>query len=185
MLPNYAYVSELVQASRRSPLGNFVSWPAEIIRTSNNIMAGAKREIKDPILKRIGWERAAGFATTVGIIGPAAVWGGMQAYGFTKDKLMALREFVPWFSEDSTLIPVYEDGKYKYIDFSRAFFYDTVTNPIQAMFTELNRDEDRPVIPAMTLGLVKAFARLVEPFVSESIWIGGVLDIYALSLIHI
>jgi hypothetical protein len=54
-----------------------------------------------------------------------------------------------------------------------------VTNPIQAMFTELNRDEDRPVIPAMTLGLVKAFARLVEPFVSESIWIGGVLDIYA------
>ena len=40
-------------------------------------MAGAKREIKDPILKRIGWERAAGFATTVGIIGPAAVWGGM------------------------------------------------------------------------------------------------------------
>ena len=179
MLPNYAYVSELVQASRRSPLGNFVSWPAEIIRTSNNIMAGAKREIKDPILKRIGWERATGFATTVGIIGPAAVWGGMQAYGFTKDKLMALREFVPWFSEDSTLIPVYEDGKYKYIDFSRAFFYDTVTNPIQAMFTELNRDEDRPVIPAMTMGLVRAFARLVEPFVSESIWIGGVLDIYA------
>ena len=179
MLPNYAYVSELVQASRRSPMGNFVSWPAEIIRTSNNIMAGAKREIKDPILRRIGMERAVGFALTVGTIGPAAVWGGMQAYGFTRDKLMALREFVPWFSEDSTLIPVYEDGKYKYIDFSRAFFYDTVTNPVQAMFTEINRDEDRPVIPAMTMGLVKGLARLIEPFVSESIYIGAVLDIYA------
>jgi len=178
MLPNYAYVSELVQASRRSPMGNFVSWPAEIIRTSNNIMAGAKREIKDPILKRIGMERAVGFALTVGTIGPAAVWGGMQAYGFTKDKLMALREFVPWFSEDSTLIPVYEDGKYKYIDFSRAFFYDTVTNPIQAMFTEINRDEDRPVIPAMTMGLLKGLGRLIEPFVSESIYVGAIADIY-------
>ena len=29
---------------------------------------------------------------------------------------MALREFVPWFSEDSTLIPVYEDGKYKFLE---------------------------------------------------------------------
>ena len=178
MLPNYAYVSELVQASRRSPMGNFVSWPAEIIRTSNNIMAGAKREIKDPILKRIGMERAAGFALTVGTIGPAAVWGGMQTYGFTRDKLMALREFVPWFSKDSTLIPVYEDGKYKYIDFSRAFFYDTVTNPIQAMFTEINRDKERPVIPAMTWGLLKGLGRLIEPFVSESIYVGAIADIY-------
>ena len=47
MLPNYAYVSELVQASRRSPLGNFVSWPAEIIRTSGNIMSGAKKEMQN------------------------------------------------------------------------------------------------------------------------------------------
>ena len=30
-LPNYAYVSDAVKATRRSPLGNFVSWTAEII----------------------------------------------------------------------------------------------------------------------------------------------------------
>ena len=37
-VPNYAYVSDFVQGMRRSPLGNFVSFPAEIIRTSTNIM---------------------------------------------------------------------------------------------------------------------------------------------------
>jgi hypothetical protein len=178
MLPNYAYVSELVQASRRSPLGNFVSWPAEIIRTSGNIMSGAKKEIQNPILARIGYERAAGFATTIGILGPAAVWGASQAYGFTKEKLMALREFVPYFSENSTLLPVYEDGKYKYIDFSRAFFYDVVTAPVQTAFTEMNRREDEGVIPSLAIGLTKAFAQLADPFVSESIWISGVADLY-------
>jgi hypothetical protein len=178
MLPNYAYVSELVQASRRSPLGNFVSWPAEIIRTSGNIMSGAKKEIQNPILARIGYERAAGFATTVGVLGPAAVWGTSQAYGFTKEKLMALREFVPYFSENSTLLPVYEDGKYKYIDFSRAFFYDVVTAPVQTAFTEMNRREDEGVIPSLAIGLTKAFAQLADPFVSESIWISGVADLY-------
>ena len=178
MLPNYAYVSELVQASRRSVLGNFVSWPAEIIRTSGNIMSGSKKEIQNPILSRIGYERAAGFAATVGTLGPLAVWGTSQAYGFTKEKLMALREFVPYFSENSTLLPVYEDGKYKYIDFSRAFFYDVVTAPIQTAFTEMNRREDEAVIPSLAIGLTKAFAQLADPFVSESIWISGVADLY-------
>ena len=179
MLPNYAYVSELVQASRRSPLGNFVSWPAEIIRTSGNIMSGAKKEMQNPILARIGVERAAGFAITVGTIGPAAVWGASQAYGFTKEKLMALREFVPYFSENSTLLPVYEDGKYKYIDFSRAFFYDVVTAPVQTAFTEMNRREDEAVLPSLARGLTKAFAQLADPFVSESIWLSGVNDLWA------
>jgi hypothetical protein len=92
---------------------------------------------------------------------------------------MALREFVPYFSQDNTLLPVYEDGKYKYIDFSRAFFYDVVTQPFQTAFTEMNRREDEAVIPAVAVGLVKAFAKLTEPFVSESIWISGIMDLWA------
>jgi hypothetical protein len=142
-------------------------------------MSGAKKEIQNPILARIGMERAAGFAATVGILGPLAVWGTSQSYGFTKEKLMALREFVPWFSENSTLLPVYEDGKYKYIDFSRAFFYDVVTAPVQTAFTEMNRREDEAVIPSLAIGLTKAFAQLADPFVSESIWISGVMDLWA------
>ena len=37
MLPNYAYVSDFVKTFRRSILGNFVSWPAEIIRTTGRL----------------------------------------------------------------------------------------------------------------------------------------------------
>ena len=32
MLPNYAYVSPFIKGMRQMPLGNFVSWPSEIMK---------------------------------------------------------------------------------------------------------------------------------------------------------
>ena len=48
-LPNYAYVSDFVKTFRRSILGNFVSWPAEIIRTTGRLVQIGLQEIKDPV----------------------------------------------------------------------------------------------------------------------------------------
>ena len=179
MLPNYAYVSEFVQATRRSPLGNFVGWPSEIIRTSYNIMDLSTKEMANPVLKRIGIERATGFALATAAMGSTSVWAFKKAYGFTTEKLNALKEFLPWFSADSTVLPIYEDGKYKYVDFSRGYFYDTITQPIQAVVNSMEENKDKPVIPGLAEGLVRALGRLVEPFVSESIWVGGILDLVA------
>ncbi len=43
-VPNYAYVGEFVKTSRLLPVGNFMSFPSEIIRTSTNI---AQQGIKE------------------------------------------------------------------------------------------------------------------------------------------
>jgi len=43
-VPNYAYVGEFVKTSRLLPIGNFMSFPSEIIRTSTNI---AQQGIKE------------------------------------------------------------------------------------------------------------------------------------------
>ena len=178
MLPNYAYVSRLIKSTRRSPLGNFVSWPSEILRGSTNQVNQAIKETKDPILARMGWERLIGSATAWATIPPLAIWGFSQAYGFTREKLSALREFIPWFSADSTILPVYVDGEYKYIDFSRGYFYDTIVNPVQALINEVTANPDQPLIPSLIDGFGKATHRLVEPFVSEAIWIGGLADLF-------
>ena len=37
-IPNYDYVSEFVKSLRKLPIGNFVSFPAEIVRTGTNIV---------------------------------------------------------------------------------------------------------------------------------------------------
>ena len=178
MLPNYAYVSRLIKSMRRSPLGNFVSWPSEILRGSTNQINKAIAETKDPIFARMGWERLMGSATAWATIPPLAIWGFSQAYGFTREKLSALREFIPWFSADSTILPVYVDGQYKYVDFSRGYFYDTIINPAQAIINEVTANPDQPLIPSLIDGFGKATHRLVEPFVSEAIWIGGIADIF-------
>ena len=67
-VPNYAYVSDFVKGLRRSPLGNFVSFPAEIIRTSFNIVEQGIKEMKNPALRSIGARRLIGYGTAVSII---------------------------------------------------------------------------------------------------------------------
>jgi len=179
MLPNYNYVSPFVKGVRKSPLGNFVGWTSEQIRTFPNAVRQALSEINDPIFAKMGWQRLVGMSTTLATIPPLAVWGFMQAYGFTEKKLDALREFLPSFSSRSTVLPIYENGEYKYIDFSRGFFYETLTSPIQTIFTTIETQPDKPILPLLYEGMGRATAKILEPFIGEAIWVGAWLDIFA------
>ena len=178
MLPNYAYVSPFIKGLRAAPVSNFVSWPSEIVRGSTNMTVKAMAETKDPVMARVGWERLMGMTAAWATVPPLAVWGFQQAYGFTSEKLSALKEFVPWFSADSTILPIYIDGEYKYIDFSRGYFYDTITSPIQSVINQVEANKDKPTTPMIVEGMVRAVGRFLDPFVSEAMWVGGILDIF-------
>jgi len=178
-LPNYAYVSDFVKGTRRSPLGNFVSWPAEIMRTTGHIVRKGLEEIKDPVTARIGYERLIGLGTAYAVIPPMLVEGVRGLYGITRDQLQAMRELVAPWSTGSTLIPIRDaEGKYKYVDFSGAFFYDTVLNPVQQVISQADIQDTKPLIPAMMDGMLKGLDRLVEPFFGESIYYGLVADLF-------
>jgi len=183
MLPNYAYVSDFVKTFRRSILGNFVSWPAEIIRTSGRIMQVGLKEIKDPVLARIGWERLIGFGTALAVIPPMVVDATRGLYGITRDQLQAMRELIAPWSAGSTILPIRvkneRTGKweYQYVDFSHGFFYDTVLNPIQQVISQAEIQDDEPLIKAMVLGMAKGLDRMVEPFISESIYYAVIADL--------
>ena len=179
MLPNYAYVSPFIKGLRAAPVSNFVSWPSEIVRGSTNMTVKAIAETKDPVMARVGWERLMGMTAAWATVPPLAVYGFQQAYGFTNEKLSALKEFVPYFSADSTVLPIYIDGEYKYIDFSRGFFYDTITSPIQSVINQVEANKDKPTTPMIVEGMARAVGRFLEPFVSEAMWVGGILDIFA------
>ena len=178
-LPNYAYVSDAVKATRRSPLGNFVSWPAEIMRTTGHLVKQGLMEIKDPILKRNGYERLIGLGTAYAVIPPMIVEGVRGLYGITRDQLQAMRELIAPWSTGSTLIPIRDkEGNYKYVDFSGAFFYDTVLNPVQQVISQAEIQDQAPLIPAMMDGMLKGVDRLLQPFFSESIYYGLIADLF-------
>ena len=180
-VPNYAYVSDFVKGIRRSPLGSFASFPSEIFRTGGNTTMLAIKEMKNPILESIGMKRLTGQALTYAFFPLAAMSAGSALYGLSKDKIIAMREILPIWSEDNTIIGVYENGKYKYIDFSHGFFYDTIIQPVNTIVANTERakaaNEDDPLIVGFVNGLTRATGKVLEPFFSESIWFGAVSDV--------
>ena len=149
------------------------------MRTTGHIVRKGLEEIKDPVTARIGYERLIGLGTAYAVIPPMLVEGVRGLYGITRDQLQAMRELVAPWSTGSTLIPIRDaEGNYKYVDFSGAFFYDTVLNPVQQVISQADIQDTKPLIPAMMDGMVKGLDRLIEPFFGESIYYGLVADLY-------
>ena len=179
-VPNYAYVSDFIKGLRRSPLGNFVSFPAEIIRTSHNIAQQGIRELKNPATRSIGARRLVGFGTAVTLIPPTVVEGFRGLYGISREQLAGMREFLPDWSRESTIIPNKDkDGNLYYTDFSHGFAYDTIINPIQSLIANVEAEDEEPLIKGLVEGTSRGISRLVDPFISESIWFGAIQDVFS------
>ncbi len=189
-VPNYDYVGEFVKGLRKLPIGNFVSFPAEILRTGTNIVRRGLKEVNETIVRAdgttvkpfqgIGYTRLFGMgATTVAV--PYALTEAFKAlYNVTSDEMEALRRYVPDWSKNSTLIPIKgEDGKFKYIDFSHTNAYDTLTRPIQTVLNSISqgRTDQDGIMDDFLAGLFNATKELGEPFVSESIWTEAAVDV--------
>jgi len=182
-VPNYAYVGEFGQAVRRLPFGNFISFPIEVTRTAANIMELGLKEANNPIFKEIGYKRLLGLATATATapVVAATVVGAM--YGVTSAMISAAREFVPSFSEGSTLFVIREkDGSLKYIDASGSMVYDTIVNPMQSVIAGINSestfDPNAPLTKGVFEGLTKGLARFVRPYVDESIWANVLTNLF-------
>ena len=105
-VPNYAYVSDTVRALRRLPLGTFMSFPSEILRTTTNMAQRAIREIKNPALRNIGLKRLLGLSTVLAVA-PYGIQKGFQGiFGVSNEEVDALKQYLPDWSKNSTILPI-------------------------------------------------------------------------------
>ena len=191
-IPNYDYVSDFVKGLRKLPIGNFVSFPAEIARTGTNIVRRGLREINEEIIladgtvvkpfQSIGYTRLFGMgATTIAV--PAATAEAFAAiYDVTDEEREALRRYVADWSKNSTLLPIKdENGNFKYIDFSHANAYDTLVRPIQTILNQVadGRTDEDGMMDDFIAGMFGSMSEFAQPFISESIWTEAVADIIA------
>ena len=191
-IPNYDYVSDFVKGLRKLPIGNFVSFPAEIARTGTNIVRRGLREINETItladgtvvkpFQAIGYTRLFGMgATTIAV--PAATAEAFAAiYDVTDEEREALRRYVADWSKNSTLLPIKdENGNFKYIDFSHANAYDTLVRPIQTILNQVadGRTNEDGMMDDFIAGMFGSMREFAQPFISESIWTEAVTDIVA------
>jgi hypothetical protein len=190
-VPNYDYVSDFVKGLRQFPIGNFVSFPAEIMRTSVNIMTRGLKEYNEEAivngvkvypLRNIGLQRLFGFAATTTAVPYALVEGAKALYDVSGVEMDALRRFVPDWSKNSTIIPVRsDDGELKYIDFSHANAYDTMIRPVTTLINNIRdgRVEEEAISKSILQGVFEATMELGQPFLSEAIWTEAAGDIIA------
>jgi len=189
-IPNYDMVSSFIQGLRKLPIGNFVSFPAEIIRTSANILKSGVKETGEKIIRADGkivrpfrtngFKRLAGFGLTTTVV-PYGITEAFKAgYDVSEEEMEALRRYVPEWSKNSTLIPIRgDDGKLKYVDFSHANAYDTIIRPVTTMFNAIQRgvQDDARLDEEILTGIFESTKELGTPFISESIWTEAATDI--------
>jgi hypothetical protein len=182
--PTYSKVPEAIKAIRKLPFGNFVSFPAEMIRTSFNLVNIAAKEISssNPLLRQIGYRRMMGTAFTIGGASKGALGIATAITGTTMEEIEAYkRSFAASWNKDSTLIPTgkWEKGKGKAINFSYFSPYEVVQTPVESFMRELKdgamKNQD---IDDRTLTLFGEFmGPLIRPFISEAIALERISDV--------
>jgi hypothetical protein len=210
-VPNYAYVGSAVKTARILPIGNFMSFPAEMIRTTTNIAEQGLKEMRHiPAAGEVirgstvtpyvfiegkglvknnaitngtygtGFKRISGMATTLVVVPETVVEGAKFLYDVTEDEIQALRQFVPEWSKNSTLVPIRgEDGELRYVDFSHSNAYDVIARPYRTLVNNIiaGEQDDRTLLSGFVNGVNQAGAEIMNPFISESIWTEALTDL--------
>tara|TARA_R110002095_G_scaffold184517_1_gene161702 strand:- start:230 stop:6541 length:6312 start_codon:yes stop_codon:yes gene_type:complete len=131
--PTYSKVPPVIQAIRKIPfIGNFVSFPAEIFRTSVATSASAMKNIASPNaqIRTMGYRTLMGQSLTLGGLNESIKATGHLMTDVSRDQVeIAKKEFLPEYMRNSQLVPItnIKDGKFKAFDLSRFLPYDIVS----------------------------------------------------------
>ena len=175
-VPNYNMAPDFIRQIRKLPVGNFIAFPYEILRTSMTTVRRGLEELSDPneAIKAIGRRRLIGAAATAGALGPALAFMGQQLSGVSSDEVDAYKRSMgaPW-ERNAVMIPIgrHDDGTPKLLNFSYSNPYDLIPRMVEAALMEfgegdlVGRDLDEIVWRAASGSLYELFA----PFTDESI----------------
>ncbi|MDD2978282.1 hypothetical protein, partial [Aquabacterium sp.] len=171
--PTYSMVGAGVKALGRFPLmGTFVSFPAEIIRTSANMLRITHADLKsdNPRLRAAGMKRAVGMALVSGMFYALAAMSKAAA-GVDDDEEEALRDLAPEWQKNSTFLFAGRDekGNLRYFDMSFLDPYGYWKRPITAML------RDQP----WEKSAASAMRDLLTPFFGADITAGAIFEVMA------
>ena len=174
-IPNYEYVGEAIKTLRKLPLGTFVSFPAEIIRTGFNTLQSSMRLMSMAETRAQGLRRLTGVVGTGAALPVGAVELGKQLSGFSAEDMEALRRFVPSWSTNGLLVPTGTDeetGNLQYLDLSYIYPYESLLKPAVTMFNQLQEGEstDEAMTKRLLDGGIISMKELVKPFLQEAIY---------------
>jgi hypothetical protein len=165
--PTYSMVPKIVKAFRANPLvGTFVSFPAEVLRTTYNTIALAKEEMANPSTRSIGAQRTAGIMAAA-LLPTAASYATMALLGLDGQDDEDLRKFVaPWQKNSEYLYMGVDGDKYRIIDMGYSDPHSYLKRPVYDLLK--GSDLERSVIESVS--------SLAEPFLTEELLAERLID---------
>lgn len=167
--PTYSKISEGVKAVRRFPLvGTFVSFPAEVVRTTFNAVNIGLQEMQTPETRAIGAQRLVGTAIALG--GLSILSRAMMAmFGIGDDEDDDLRWFVAPWQENSRFVYTSKpkNAIYSFVDLGYSDPHAYLSDSVVAF---MRGDDWRE-------SLWNATAEFLRPFASEEILAKALMDL--------
>ena len=184
-VPNYSRVPEFIKQLRQMPFGNFVAFPAEMIRTGGNILGRSIKELASdsPEIRAIGMKRLLGFTSVNVAIPQSLAIAGTQLTGANEEQVQAYkRSMAADWDRNSTLIPIATDKDGNITDlynFSYTNPYDYLKRPFSAVYNAVNngitKEEELSTIAFNAM--YDSSSEFFSPFMSESIVTEKIADI--------
>ena len=136
-MPNYELVPDLIKGLRGMPVGNFIAFPAEILRTGFNTLDVAMKELSSDsaAIREIGSRRLINSLFAFGVMGEGLQRFGQMMTGTSDEEMDAInRRSAPW-QKNALLIPVGtdKDGNPEVIDFSHTNPWDMLSKPFHTV----------------------------------------------------
>ena len=183
LVPNYELVPEIIRGLRKLPLGNFIAFPAEILRTGFNTLDTAMKELSSnsSTIREIGMRRLMGAITATTVVGK-----GLQEFGKTmtdtsQDQIDAANRLGAEWQRNSQLIPIGRDenGDLEFIDFSHTNPYDLISKPFYAVTKSLRQSSklDKDGVDTAKDAAFEALREYYEPFLGISMVFDAVADV--------
>ena len=186
-MPTYSMVPDLIKAIRVTPFGNFVAFPAEMIRTSAKTLQVNMREMasSDVVMREMGYRGALGQFFALGGASIATKETFAALTGVSTSLMNAYKAYVaPEFQRNANLIAVSkpENGVFKVVDLSTFFPYDAVTRPVQAAINKYHAQQIEPqsinrFLMDMFFSADGPIGELLAPFVNQSIALETITEV--------
>jgi len=201
-MPTYSMVPEAIKALRRIPvMGNFMSFPAEIIRTTGNIVnrslkemgtsarmleaAGLAPDVAKVLareIRGIGAQRLSGYVS-MATVAPVAIRDAAHTtLGISQEEESMLGKAAPYWTAGNTLMYLTkpnEKGEAEYVDLSYMLPYEFMLAPARAAMQtyaakgEVGASEAEQILS----GAWEGFKKFAEPFASEALATERLVDV--------
>jgi hypothetical protein len=185
--PTYSKVPPVIQALRKFPLGNFVSFPAEMIRTTTtNIALGLKMSSHaNPVIRQMGLRRLMGSFFTLYGLGKGMSEVSQYLTNTTESQEDAYkRSFAASWNRNADLMMLkgWEDGESLAINFTYFMPYDVLQRPVEAAIAAAHKQNVNPedvddFILKLLFNPEGPMMEILEPFVSEPLGYDRFIDV--------